>query len=70
MERLEERVLLSMFTVTETLDNAKTGSLRWAINQVNADAARGVDTIDFNIRGAGHSSSRRRRRCRRSPIRS
>ena len=51
--RLEDRVLLSTFTVTNTLDNAKTGSLRWAITQVNADKSKTVDTIDFNIPGTG-----------------
>ena len=53
LQRLEDRVLLSTFTVTNTLDNTKTGSLRWAITQVNADKSKTVDTIDFNIPGAG-----------------
>jgi Bacterial Ig domain/Periplasmic copper-binding protein (NosD) len=53
-QRLEERILLSKtFTVTNTLDNSKAGSLRWAINQVNADRGKTVDTIDFNIPGTG-----------------
>ena len=51
--RLEERVLLSTFTVTNTLDNSRAGSLRHAINQVNADKGNTVDTIDFNIPGTG-----------------
>jgi hypothetical protein len=52
--RLEERLLLSTtFTVTNTLDNSKTGSLRWAIKQVNASKGNTVDTIDFNISGSG-----------------
>ena len=51
--RLEERILLSTFTVTNTLDNTKAGSLRWAITQVNADKGNTVDTIDFNIPGTG-----------------
>lgn len=53
VERLEERVLLSTFTVTDVLDDGNPGSLRWAINQVNADKAKGVDTIDFDIAGTG-----------------
>ncbi len=53
-EPLEERVMLSMtFTVTSTLDDGSTGSLRWAIEQVNADRGKQVDTIDFNIPGTG-----------------
>ena len=53
VQRLEERVLLSTFTVVNTLDDGSTGSLRWAINQVNADKSKAVDTIDFNIAGTG-----------------
>ncbi len=44
LEALEARSLLSqVFTVTNTSDNTSTGSLRWAIGQVNADA---TDTLD------------------------
>jgi len=39
------------YTVTNTLDDGSTGSLRWAISQANAHA--GADTIDFNITGSG-----------------
>ncbi|MEO1528811.1 MAG: LamG-like jellyroll fold domain-containing protein, partial [Planctomycetota bacterium] len=39
------------FTVTNTLDDGSVGSLRWAIQQANANA--GADTIDFNIAGSG-----------------
>jgi hypothetical protein len=53
VQELEARTLLSTFTVTDTLDDGNTGSLRWAINQVNADTGTGVDTIDFNIPGTG-----------------
>ena len=52
-EQLEERILLSTFTVVNTLDDGSTGSLRWAITQVNADKSKAVDTIDFNIPGTG-----------------
>lgn len=45
-ERLEERVLLSTYTVINT-DDSGTGSLRQAI--LNANANPGVDTIDFDI---------------------
>ena len=51
LQRLEERTLLSTFTVTNTLDNTKTGSLRWAITQVNAAKGTAVETIDFNALG-------------------
>ena len=51
--RLEERALLSTFIVTNTLDNNRAGSLRHAINRVNADKSNTVDTIDFNIPGTG-----------------
>ncbi|MDR3634724.1 MAG: Ig-like domain repeat protein [Isosphaeraceae bacterium] len=52
-EPLEERWLLSnVFTVTNTLDDGDTGSLRWAITQVDgdtSDSAANPDRIDFNI---------------------
>ena len=51
--QLEERMLLSTFTVVNTLDDGSTGSLRWAILQVNADKSKAADTIDFNIPGTG-----------------
>ena len=51
---MERRVLLAQtFTVTNTLDDGSTGSLRWAINSVNADIGLGVDTIAFDIPGPG-----------------
>ena len=53
VQELEARMMLSTFTVTDTLDDGNTGSLRWAINQVNADTGTGVETIDFDIAGTG-----------------
>src|SRR5689334_12879137 len=54
LEPMERRVLLAQtFTVTSTLDDGSTGSLRWAIGQVNADNGTDVDTIAFNIPGQG-----------------
>ncbi|MGP0066722.1 MAG: right-handed parallel beta-helix repeat-containing protein [Isosphaeraceae bacterium] len=47
VERFEERFLLSTFTVTNTLDNPYTGSLRWAVQQ--ADAASSPSIIDFSL---------------------
>jgi hypothetical protein len=49
---LEDRRLLSTFTVNSTADSAPasdpaTGTLRWAIEQ--ADAAKSASTIDFNL---------------------
>jgi hypothetical protein len=49
VQELEARMMLSMFTVSNTLDDGSTGTLRWAISQVNADASSQVDTINFNI---------------------
>ena len=53
IEALESRRLLSqVFTVTNTLDNPTTGSLRWAIGQVDndpADSSSDPDRIDFAI---------------------
>ncbi len=46
LEGLEARQLLSTFTVTDTSDNpSDTGSLRYAINQANADNQ--ANTIEF-----------------------
>jgi hypothetical protein len=52
LDALEERPLLSTFAVTNTFDDGSVGSLRWAINQVNADTADTAaqpDTIAFAI---------------------
>ena len=43
---LEDRWLLSMFTVNSTLDNGSNGTLRWAVGQANSTV--GADTIDFD----------------------
>ena len=51
--RLEERQLLSSFTVISTADDGSTGTLRWAIDQVNSDTGPFPDTIEFNIPGTG-----------------
>ncbi len=52
-EVLEARLLLSqVFTVTNTSDNTDTGSLRWAIGQVNSDGTdtpASPDRIQFDI---------------------
>jgi hypothetical protein len=52
LEALEDRALPSVFTVTNTLDDGSSGTLRWAITQANADTDP-VSTIDFNIPGSG-----------------
>ncbi len=51
VEPLEDRMLLSTFTVINTND-AGAGSLRDAITRVNADTQPGIDTINFAI-GSG-----------------
>lgn len=48
IEGLEGRRLFAAFTVTTLVDSATdTGSLRYAINQVNANRAAGTDSITF-----------------------
>jgi VCBS repeat-containing protein len=49
-ERLEDRAMLSTFTVINT-DDAGLGSLRQAI--VDANGTAGLDTIEFNIGSGG-----------------
>jgi uncharacterized repeat protein (TIGR01451 family) len=55
-ELLESRELLSTFVVSNTSDGAVpvANSLRWAIDQVNADSTS--DTIQFAIPGSGIQS--------------
>jgi hypothetical protein len=48
LERLEDRILLSAFTVSN-LNDAGNGSLRQAI--LNANANHGADTINFTVAG-------------------
>jgi hypothetical protein len=65
LEQLEERMVLSPYVVTTTADSG-TGSLRDAINQINADTSHTLypsssdstkDEIDFNIQsGSGYDS--------------
>jgi hypothetical protein len=43
---LEDRRLMSTFTVTSTLDNGTVGTLRWAVGQANS--AGGAETIAFD----------------------
>src|SRR4051794_12420544 len=50
VERLEERTLLSTFTVTNTADSGPN-SLRQAIMSANSNS--GPHTINFNIPGTG-----------------
>ena len=44
---LEDRRLLSTFTVDNTLDDGSTGSLRWAVGLANSTS--GDNTIDFGL---------------------
>ena len=43
---LEDRRLLSTFTVNSTLDDGSVGTLRWAVGQANS--AGGAETIAFD----------------------
>ena len=43
---LEERTLLSTFTVNSTADDGSSGTLRWAIGQANSTG--GAETIQFD----------------------
>src|SRR5437763_1496342 len=52
LERLEDRTTPATFVVTNTLDDGNSGSLRWAINQANADTDP-LSNINFNIPGSG-----------------
>ena len=47
---LEERCLLSVYTVTDPSDDGSSGTLRSIIEQVNSDTT--PDTIDFNLPGS------------------
>lgn len=44
-------MLSTTFTVTNTLDDASAGSLRWAIEQADAQPGKQVVKIDFDIPG-------------------
>jgi parallel beta-helix repeat protein len=55
LESLEDRTAPAIFTVTNTLDDGSAGSLRWAINQANADSDP-ASTINFNIAAAGEQT--------------
>ncbi|WP_422930426.1 beta strand repeat-containing protein [Singulisphaera sp. PoT] len=51
LEVMEDRLLLTQFTVTNISDDGSVGSLRWAIQQ--ADQGPGGDKIVFAIPGSG-----------------
>ena len=51
VEQMEPRILLATWTVQSLGDDGATGTLRWAINQVNSASAPG--TIDFDLSGSG-----------------
>jgi uncharacterized repeat protein (TIGR01451 family) len=48
---MEPRLLLATYMVQNLADDGSSGSLRWAIQQVNGDAGR--DSIQFDIPGSG-----------------
>ncbi len=49
VEALEDRLAPATFQVANLLDDGAAGSLRWAINQANANP--GADTITFGVAG-------------------
>ena len=53
VEALEDRTLLSTFTVNSLADTSATGTLRWAIAQ--ADQTAGAKTINFAVTGSDHA---------------
>src|SRR5271163_4752163 len=59
LEVLEDRLAPAQLTVTSLLDPATltAGTLRYAVNQANTDAAQGIsDTIVFNTTQMGGST--------------
>ena len=50
VQQLEDRRLLSLYTVTSLADDGSSGTLRSIIQQVNNDTS--PDTIDFNLPGS------------------
>jgi uncharacterized repeat protein (TIGR01451 family) len=48
---MEPRLLLANYVVQNLADDGSSGSLRWAIGQVNSDSA--PDSIQFDIPGSG-----------------
>jgi uncharacterized repeat protein (TIGR01451 family) len=48
---MEARLVLASLTVVSTADDGSSGTLRWAILQVNSDTVPG--TIQFDVPGAG-----------------
>jgi hypothetical protein len=44
---LDERLLLSTFTVTSAADNSAIGTLRWAVAEANSGT--GTSTINFRL---------------------
>src|SRR5271166_3366694 len=48
LEALEERITPTTYTVSDLTDNVSdTGSIRYAVNQVDADSSTAADTINF-----------------------
>ncbi len=43
LERLEDRTLLSTYEVTSALDNGASGTLRWAVQQANANPGSSIE---------------------------
>lgn len=52
-EAMERRELLSTLVVSDTNDDTNPNSLRWAIQQANADTSGTAVQIDFDLTGSG-----------------
>src|ERR1700682_4509237 len=50
-DALEDRCMPAALTVTSPLDDGSAGTLRYCINQANADPARDIITFDQGLAG-------------------
>ena len=57
LEPVEERLLLSIITVTTTSDSGPGTTLRDAITMANGNSSGVPDTIDFNVAQAAGSAT-------------
>jgi hypothetical protein len=65
-QRLEDRSLLSVYTVTSLADDRSAGTLRSILQQVDSDTS--PDTVDFDLPGSAPYVIQPLSPCRRSPL--